>query len=528
MILGQVAEQTIKRAIGDDALMLKIDTGREGGRDWEELGGTGREGGIKRKFWHLGFGRIGLSRAPRSSPTGARIFWSLALLNIPSGPAPSTPSLEPPCPDNARPPQPSPLCCSCPPRKPARPCCLHLTEMAEKPPAQLSSDGTLQPGILMPRSDTIRSVVAHAVGFADMPRTNTNHDNGIAIQFRELSLHVTQTKETKKAKDAAPIKEITVHLLRSEDVFTSTHPSLGLENAAVERKMKEGKNAISPPPKNYLRQIITYVFGGFNALLWLSCILSVISYEPLGAPDPQAFNIGVAGLLLIVILVSSGFYALVDFQASKIMSSIQGLVAQSATVTRNGVKQDVPAADIVVGDLVHLSLGQRVPADLRLVEVSSDLKFDRALLTGEADPISGAVNPTDKNALETRNLALSSTFVVQGTGVGVCFAIGDNTIMGRIVGLSGKQKFKQTTIQREISYFTNIITAAAITAFVATLIAWGAWLKHSYPNYANASQAIINSIGCLTAFVPQGRLADLRRAESEYHCQTHGQAQRSC
>ena len=65
------------------------------------------------------------------------------------------------------------------------------------------------------------------------------------------------------------------------------------------------------------------------------------------------------------------------------MKSIKSLVAEQATVIRDGRQQTVPATDIVVGDLVMLSMGDRVPADLRIVDASIDLKFDRSLLTGE-------------------------------------------------------------------------------------------------------------------------------------------------
>jgi len=65
------------------------------------------------------------------------------------------------------------------------------------------------------------------------------------------------------------------------------------------------------------------------------------------------------------------------------MKSIKTLIAEEATVLRDGKQQVVPACDLVVGDVVMLSLGNRVPADLRLVQVSSDIQFDRSLLTGE-------------------------------------------------------------------------------------------------------------------------------------------------
>lgn len=65
------------------------------------------------------------------------------------------------------------------------------------------------------------------------------------------------------------------------------------------------------------------------------------------------------------------------------MSSIKTLIAEEASVIRDGKQQTIASRDVVVGDLVVLSMGDRVPADIRLIQASSDLRFDRSLLTGE-------------------------------------------------------------------------------------------------------------------------------------------------
>lgn len=224
---------------------------------------------------------------------------------------------------------------------------------------------------------------------------------------------------------------------------------------------------------------------------------------------------------LLVIIVSATFYALVDWHASRIMNSIKTLIAETATVMRDSEQHTIASKDVVVGDVLLLSMGDRVPADVRLVKASSDLRFDRSLLTGErcvpkyptrvpgidaccrSDMIPGALDMTSPNALETRNLALTSTFVVQGNCTGVVFAIGDKSVMGRIVAMSGETKFKLTTVQREVWFLTKIVSAIALTVFCVAIIVWAAWLRTSYSGYETPSQAIVNSIGCLTSFVPQ-------------------------
>ncbi|KAF7305091.1 Calcium ATPase transmembrane domain M-containing protein [Mycena kentingensis (nom. inval.)] len=332
----------------------------------------------------------------------------------------------------------------------------------------------------------------------------------VAIGYRTLSIHVEdiqgKDKSAASSDPAAALSGIDVHLIGEDEVFHrfSSSPIQGLETPAVARRSKDGKNVISPPKTQYWKKLLNYIFGGFNALIWVAFIVTILSYQPLGRPHPPVFNLGVAVLLILVILFSSLFYALVDFHASNIMKSIKTLIAEDARVTRDGKAQTINARDVVVGDLVHLSMGDRVPADVRIISATSDLKFDRSLLTGESEMISGSIEATSDNALETRNLALTSTFVVQGSCTGVVFAIGDKTIMGRIVSMSGTEKFKLTSVQKEVWFFTKIVSGIALSFFILSIIIWAAWIRRVYPGFETPSTAIINALGCLTAFIPQG------------------------
>ncbi|KAG2039128.1 hypothetical protein BDR03DRAFT_894591 [Suillus americanus] len=346
-------------------------------------------------------------------------------------------------------------------------------------------------------------------GTTPSPEPGAGKGYGIQIAYRTLSVRAEekQSRTTSKSPPdpADAIASIDAHLLSVDEVYTrySSHPTVGLESAAVRRRENDGKNVISPPPTVYWKKALNYIFGGFNFLMWIAFILTILSYAPLG--PPMAFTLGIAVLLLLVIIVSATFYALVDWNASRIMKSIKSLIAHEAAVIRDGKQQIIKAADIVVGDVAVLNAGDRVPADMRVVQASSDLRFDRSLLTGESEMVPGALDATSENALETRNLALTSTFVVQGTCHGVVFATGDRTVMGRLVKMSGETKFKLTTIQKEVWFFTKIISCLALFFFCLSILLYGVWLRTTYPGYdATASVAIVNSIGCLTAFVPQG------------------------
>lgn len=104
--------------------------------------------------------------------------------------------------------------------------------------------------------------------------------------------------------------------------------------------------------------------------------------KPLGDP-PQASNLALAVVLLIVLMLQFFFNVWQDFSTSRVMASIKGMVPFDVLVFRDSERTRIPVKELVTGDLVYISLGEKVPADMRLLEVSSDLQFDRSILTGE-------------------------------------------------------------------------------------------------------------------------------------------------
>jgi sodium/potassium-transporting ATPase subunit alpha len=105
--------------------------------------------------------------------------------------------------------------------------------------------------------------------------------------------------------------------------------------------------------------------------------------KPLGNPNPQASNLAFAIVLLVVVVLQTIFNAWQDFSTSRVMASIRGMLPAGVVVLRDGVQTTLPASALVPGDLVNISIGQKVPADLKLIDVSGDLRFDRSILTGE-------------------------------------------------------------------------------------------------------------------------------------------------
>jgi len=102
-------------------------------------------------------------------------------------------------------------------------------------------------------------------------------------RYRTLSVRVEekQTRTTSKSPQdpADAIASIDVHSLSVDEVYTrySSHPTVGLELAAVRRRERDGKNVISPPPTVYWKKLLNYIFGGFNFLMWIAFILTIVS-----------------------------------------------------------------------------------------------------------------------------------------------------------------------------------------------------------------------------------------------------------
>jgi len=236
-------------------------------------------------------------------------------------------------------------------------------------------------------------------------------------------------------------------------------------------------------------------------LLWFGAILCFLAYgiQASAYEEPPDDNLYLGIVLSAVVTVTGIFSYYQEAKSAKIMESFKNLVPQYAVVRRNGEKITVKAAELTLGDIVDIKFGDRVPADLRVIEARG-FKVDNSSLTGESEPQTRSPEFTNENPLETRNLAFFSTNAVEGTCIGMVVNIGDNTVMGRIAGLASGLEGGQTPIAKEIEHFIHIITAVAVflgvSFFIIAFILGYNWLD-----------AVIFLIGIIVANVPEGLLA---------------------
>lgn len=136
--------------------------------------------------------------------------------------------------------------------------------------------------------------------------------------------------------------------------------------------------------------------------------------------------------------------------AEKAIEKLRLMLPFYVKVVRNGTQKEIPAREIVPGDLIFLSEGDKVPADSRIIE-SNFLTVNNAALTGESIAVTLTDEPNTGELIESKNIAFAGATVVSGSGKAVVFATGMNTEFGRIAHLTETVQIQPTPLQREIA-----------------------------------------------------------------------------
>jgi len=329
----------------------------------------------------------------------------------------------------------------------------------------------------------------------------------IARQYSEASAKVQDAKEKKKKGKKVPKatlddlkKEVEMddHIIPVEELFARLNTSMenGITSAQAESNLRrDGPNSLTPPKETpwYVKFAIE-LFGGFAALLWIGAILAFIAFGLSG----DITNLYLGAVLVIVVVLTGCFSYYQDARSSSVMEGFKKMVPQEALVLRDGKRSKILASNLVVGDIIDVRGGDKIPADIRILQAAS-MKVDNSSLTGESEPLSRGTEMTDENPLETRNLAFYSTSATEGSCTGVVINTGDRTLIGRIAGLASRTENVETPIAIEIKHFIKIISTVAISLGVVFFI-FGLFV---YDILTNA----VFVIGIIVANVPEGLLA---------------------
>jgi len=236
-----------------------------------------------------------------------------------------------------------------------------------------------------------------------------------------------------------------------------TGPS-GLSTEEVEERLQRyGENVLREEVRETRLQVFLRQFK--SVLIVILIIAAAISFFVGAYLDATA--------ILIIVFLNALLGFSQEWQAGEAIEALKKMLVQHAVVIRDGRQEKIDASGIVPGDLVLLEMGEKVPADLVILEATS-LEVDEAPLTGESSPVDKdpGVLPSGTDLAERSNMAFSGTTVVNGRGQGVVVATGMETEFGRIAGLSQQVKAEPTPLARQMDRLGRDLGLIAIAIAV--------------------------------------------------------------
>ena len=205
------------------------------------------------------------------------------------------------------------------------------------------------------------------------------------------------------------------------------------------------------------------------------------------------------GEILAVVLANSVIGYIQEGRAEQAMEAIRGMLAPRSAVLRDGRRATVDASALVPGDIVLIEPGDRVPADLRLLEARG-MKVDEAILTGESVPVDKSVAPVAGDAAlgDRSSMLFSGTLVAAGTGRGVIAFTGPDTQIGRISGMLAQVETLTTPLVAQMNTVSRWLTVF-ILLVAAALLAYGYFVGH-----VPFAQLFMIIVGLSVAAIPEG------------------------
>jgi sodium/potassium-transporting ATPase subunit alpha len=289
-----------------------------------------------------------------------------------------------------------------------------------------------------------------------------------------------------------------IHHLTVEDAIRSlnSRPE-GLSAQEATRRHREfGPNRVERVKKELLALRFLREFTHFFALiLWLAAALAFVAEFS----DPGKGMATLGWAILGVILINGIFSFWQEYRAEKALSALENLLPHQVMALRGGNIEQIPADELVPGDILVLQAGDDIPADCRLVEAFG-VRVNNATVTGESLPKARNTEPCKEEDLPlARNVLLAGTSLVSGEARAVVFATGMHTEFGKIAHLTQTAREAPSPLQREIARVSRLVAAlacllGAIFFLIGQAIGLPLW------------ESLIFAIGIIVANVPEGLL----------------------
>ncbi|HEY9199623.1 MAG TPA: cation-transporting P-type ATPase [Gammaproteobacteria bacterium] len=297
---------------------------------------------------------------------------------------------------------------------------------------------------------------------------------------------MTQIRESTQHSETAAW-----HALPAEDSLQrldSRTQGLAAEDAA-QRLAEHGPNRLPPPARR--SALLRFLLQFHNLLIYILLAAGVIT-ALLGHWVDSGVIFGV-----VVINATVGFVQ--EGKAEQAMDAIRHMLSLHAAVLRDGQLREIPAEELVPGDVVQLAAGDKVPADLRLLRVR-ELNIDEAALTGESVPVEKTTAAVAADAVlgDRAGMAYSGTLVTAGQGLGLVVATGGATEIGRISALIAQVETLTTPLLRQIAHFGQQLTGV-ILLLAGFTFAWGVWLQDQ-----TLADMFLAAVALAVAAIPEG------------------------
>lgn len=270
-----------------------------------------------------------------------------------------------------------------------------------------------------------------------------------------------------------------------ESTFANYKTSaLGLVDDQVEENRDAyGENVITKGQEDsMIKKIYESIINPFTVILLVIALVSFITNVWLAKPGEQDPTTSI--IIVTLVLISGGIRFIQELRSDKAASNLSRMIVNTATVLRDGSEQEIPIDEIVVGDVIKLSAGDMIPADVVLID-SRDFFVQQSGLTGESDAVEKvclrkADSQNLDSLLESESLAFMGTNVISGRATALVLVVGDETMMGAIEQTINTYD-EPTSFEREMNTISWLLIRLMLVmvpvVFVINGLTDGDWLE---------------------------------------------------
>ena len=276
---------------------------------------------------------------------------------------------------------------------------------------------------------------------------------------------------------------------------TETLVALGVTDkglSATEADARLAEHGQNQLPEASRRNPILRFLSQFNNILIYVLLGSAVMTAGLG-------HFVDTGVILAVVITNAIIGFIQEGRAENAMNAIRQMLAPKSSVLRDGERCSIDSTSLVPGDIVLLEAGDRIPADLRLIETAS-LRVEEAILTGESVPVDKATKPVARDApiADRTCMAFSGTLVAAGAGRGVVVATAVETEIGRISGMLARIETLTTPLIQQMDEFARWLTIMILLVAVMLLV-YGYFVGH-----LPFAELLMTVVGLSVAAIPEG------------------------